>query len=111
MKNNQTHKDNIDKKIQNRLEFQNKTLNKITTSIDNSKKDILQENSQISLNEKYSIDYRKERSKIRNDLMEKMRDQISFKDIGRKGIDNYHEMNEKLIKENICPKPPVDKSK
>ncbi len=108
MRNNQAHKENIDKKVQQRIKIQNKVLNKNATSIDSNKKEILQDNGK-SLDDKYSIDYRKERAKLRNEVMENMRNRMKLIDGSRKGESDYHNMNNKLIKQNIFPDVPLEK--
>jgi len=98
-------KGNIDKKIQNRIEIQNKVSNKVATSMDFSKKEVLQENGQLSLDEKYSIDYRKERARIQNALLENKKNKMKLYDTNRKELSDYYDMNNKLIKENVFEIP------
>ena len=101
------HKENIDKKVQQRMENQNKAMSKVISSTDYAKKESLQDSGN-SLNEKYSIDYRKEREKARNLVLENMRNKMNVNP-GRKDISDYHDMNNKLIKENIIPQTPLKK--
>jgi hypothetical protein len=99
MKNNQKHRESIDKKVQQRMEIQNKAMTKVITSDDYSKKEALQDKGN-SIQEKYSIDHRRERVKIRNQVLENMNRKINIHPV-RKDVSDYHEMNNKLIKENI----------
>lgn len=107
MKLNQMHKENIDKKVQQRMEIQNKVMSKVISSTDYSKKEALIDNGN-TLHDKYSIDYRREREKVRNQVLENMRNKMNV-DPGRKEILDYHEMNNKLIKENNIPSAPLKK--
>lgn len=102
MRNNQMHKENIEKKLQQRFEIQKKVITKVISSTDYSKKEALQDNGN-SIHEKYSIDYRKEREKVRNQVLENMRNKMKINP-DKKGLSDYYEMNNKLINQNICPK-------
>lgn len=107
MRNNQMHKENIDKKVQQRMEIQNKAMSKVISSTDYSKKEVLQDNGN-SLHDNFAIDYHRERVKVRNQVLENMRNKMNINP-GRKEVSDYHEMNNRLINENVIPKSPLKK--
>ena len=112
MKNNKLQKDNIDKKIQQRIDVGNKVLNKVVIGTDTNKKEVLQNKSNVSLDERFSIDYRKERAMLKTSVLDNLRNKMNHNDNNnRSDVNDYYEMNNKLIKENIYPKIPTEKLK
>ncbi len=88
------HKENIDKKIQGRLEVQNKIMTKIISSTDNSKKEVLiDKGNSLPMN---AIDYRKEREIVRNQVLENMRSKLNVNP-GRKDVSDYYEIIKHLF--------------
>lgn len=106
MKNNKLTREYIEKKIQDRQNISKHVLNKVMTLYDNNEKETIQnifEKTNKSAFSDVARDHKKERALAKSIAYEKRREKIDINDLARKEIDDYLNMNEKLIHQSLRP--------
>ena len=106
---NRLEKENKDKKIKDREKVSSIVLNKTQMINNNKQKEILQDSvnlkdcNLVNENNSLSRDYRKERAEAKAQAIENLKNKLNIGKSSKKEIDNFEEMNNKLIKSTLKP--------